>query len=68
MSHGRFKFAIASLLKRLRDGRFTSETAVRRFQKRNGHLDPRSGLKNPLGLLESSRHKSFLRRRRQAWL
>ena len=30
----------ASLLKRLRNGRFTSETAVRRFQKRNGHLDP----------------------------
>jgi hypothetical protein len=27
-------------LKRLRNGHFTSETAARRFQKRNGHLDP----------------------------
>ena len=35
--------------------RFDSETAVRRFQKRNGHLDPVIvfGLKYPLGLLES---------------
>ena len=29
-----------SLLKRLRNGCFTSETAVRRLQKQNGHLDP----------------------------
>jgi hypothetical protein len=28
----------------------------------------RSGFKNPLGLLESSRHNSFSRRRRWAWL
>ena len=28
----------------------------------------RSGLKNPLGLLEGSRYNSFLRRRRWAWL
>jgi hypothetical protein len=35
-------FVTVSLLKRLRNGRFTSETAVRRFQfqERNGHLDP----------------------------
>jgi hypothetical protein len=33
---------IAPLPKRLHNGRFTSETetAVRRFQKRNRHLDP----------------------------
>jgi hypothetical protein len=29
-----------SLLKRLRTGRLNSETAVWRFQKQNGHLDP----------------------------
>jgi hypothetical protein len=28
------------LLKRLRNGRFNSETAARRFQKQNGHVDP----------------------------
>jgi hypothetical protein len=36
----RYQFVTVLLLKRLRDGRFTSETTVRRFQKRNGHLDP----------------------------
>jgi hypothetical protein len=35
-----YKFVTVSLLKRLHNGRFNSETAVRRFQKRNGHLDP----------------------------
>jgi hypothetical protein len=40
VAHNRTKFVTVSRLKRLRDGRFTSETAVRRFQKRNGHLDP----------------------------
>jgi hypothetical protein len=35
-----YKFVTVSLLKRYRrNGRFTSETAVRRFQKRNRHLD-----------------------------
>jgi hypothetical protein len=29
-----------SLLRRLRNGCLTSETAVRQFQKQNGHLDP----------------------------
>jgi hypothetical protein len=33
-------FVTVSLLKRFRNGRFTSETAMRRFQKRNDHLDP----------------------------
>jgi hypothetical protein len=36
----RYKFLTASLLKRLRNGRFTSEITVRRFHKRSGHLDP----------------------------
>jgi hypothetical protein len=40
VTHNRYKFVTASLPKRLRNGRFTSETAVRRFQKRNGYLDP----------------------------
>jgi hypothetical protein len=31
--YGRYKFVTVSLPKRLRNGRFTSETAVRRFQK-----------------------------------
>jgi hypothetical protein len=35
-----YKFVTVPLPKRLRNGRFTSETAVRRFQKRNRHLDP----------------------------
>jgi hypothetical protein len=40
VTYNRYKFAIISFLKRLRNGRFTYETAVRRFQKRNGYLDP----------------------------
>jgi hypothetical protein len=40
VTYSRFKFLTVSLLKRLRNGRFISETAVRRFQKRNGYLDP----------------------------
>jgi hypothetical protein len=31
------KFLTAPLLKRLHNGRFTSETAARKFQKRNGY-------------------------------
>jgi hypothetical protein len=38
--HDRYKFVTVSLLERLRNGRFTSETAVRRHKKRNDHLDP----------------------------
>jgi hypothetical protein len=40
VTHGRYKFVTVSLPKRLRNGRFNSEAAVRRFQKRNGHLNP----------------------------
>jgi hypothetical protein len=38
--YSRYKFITVSLPKRLRDGHFASETAVRRLQKRNGFLDP----------------------------
>jgi hypothetical protein len=36
-------FLTVSITKRLRNDRFNSETAVRQFQKRNGHLDPELG-------------------------
>jgi hypothetical protein len=36
----RHKCVTVLILKRFRNGRFTSETAARKFQKRNGHLDP----------------------------
>ena len=36
----RYKFVTVSLPKRPLNGRFTSETAVRRFQNLNHHLDP----------------------------
>jgi hypothetical protein len=39
-TYNRYKFVTVLLPKRLRNGRFTSETAVRRLQKRNGYLDP----------------------------
>ena len=38
--YSRYEFIIALILKRLRDGRFASETDMRRFQKRTRHLDP----------------------------
>jgi hypothetical protein len=39
-TYSRYEFLTAPLLKRLRNGRFTSETTVRRFQKqkRNGYF------------------------------
>jgi hypothetical protein len=40
VTHSRYKFVTVSLPKRFRNGRFTSKTAVRQFQKRNRHLDP----------------------------
>jgi hypothetical protein len=40
VTYNRYKFLIVSILKRFRNGRFASETAVRRIWKRNGHLDP----------------------------
>jgi hypothetical protein len=39
-AHNRYKFVTVSFPKRFRNGRFTSETAVRRFQMRNRQLDP----------------------------
>jgi hypothetical protein len=36
----RYKFVTTAFLERLRNGRFAPETAVRRFQNKNGHLDP----------------------------
>jgi hypothetical protein len=64
VTYNRHKFVTAALLKRLlRNGGYTSETAVRRFQKRNGYLDPEVLNKNPLGLLGSFRCNSFSRRR-----
>ena len=45
VTYNRYKFVTVSLPKRLRNGRFNSETAVRRFQKRNRHLDPEALLK-----------------------
>jgi hypothetical protein len=39
VAHDRYKFVNVSLTKRLHNGRFTYETAVRRFQKQNGYLD-----------------------------
>jgi hypothetical protein len=40
VTHSRNKFVTVSIPKRFSNGRFTSETAVRRFQKQNRHLDP----------------------------
>jgi hypothetical protein len=40
VTYNRYKFVTVSVPKRLRNGRFASETAVRQFQKRNGYLDP----------------------------
>ena len=45
IAYSRYKFLAASLPKRFRNGRFTSETAVRWFQKLNRHLDPEALLK-----------------------
>jgi hypothetical protein len=40
VSHSRYKFVAVSPLERFLNGCFTSETAVRLFQKQNRHLDP----------------------------
>jgi hypothetical protein len=45
VTHSRYKFVTVSFPKRFRNGRFTPETAVRRFQKLNRHLDPEVLLK-----------------------
>ena len=56
----------ASAKGRVRNGRFASETAERRFQKRNAHLDPEA-VKEPVGVgasaVESSIHNSFSSRK-----
>jgi hypothetical protein len=39
VAYNRYKFIAVSLLKLFHNGRFTSKTTVRRFQKRNGRLD-----------------------------
>jgi hypothetical protein len=61
VTHDRYyRFVTALLLKRLRDGHFTSGTeAVTWIQK---------WFKNLLKLLESPRCDRFSRRRRRAWL
>jgi hypothetical protein len=40
VTYSRYKFVTVLLLKRFRNGRFNSETAVELLQKRNRHLDP----------------------------
>jgi hypothetical protein len=66
VTYNRYKYATASLPKRLRDGRFASEnTAVLEAKRSPGS---RSGFKYPLELLESSRYNSFSKRGRRAWL
>jgi hypothetical protein len=40
VTYNRYKPVTVSLLGRLCKGRFDYETALRWFQKRNGHLDP----------------------------
>jgi hypothetical protein len=45
VTYSRYKFVTVLLPKRFRNGRFTSGTAVRRFQKLNRHLDPEVVLK-----------------------
>jgi hypothetical protein len=39
VAYGRYKVVTVSRPKRLRNGRFTSESAVWRFQKQNRHLN-----------------------------
>jgi hypothetical protein len=41
VAHDCYKSIAVSLAKRPHNGRFTSETAVGRFQKRNRHLHPK---------------------------
>jgi hypothetical protein len=47
VAYSRYKFVTVSLPKPFRNGRYTFETAVRRFQKQNRHLDPEA-IKNIL--------------------
>jgi hypothetical protein len=54
ITHKRHKLVTVSLPKLFRNGRFASETAVRRFQKQNGHLDPEVVLKYPRSNFEET--------------
>jgi hypothetical protein len=45
VTYNRYKFVTVSHLKRLSNGHFTSKTAIRRLQKRNGHLESEMVLK-----------------------
>jgi hypothetical protein len=67
VTYSRYKFVTVSIPKRFRNDRFTSETAVA-VSELKPPPESRSGLKNPLGLLESPRYNGFSRRRRWAWL
>jgi hypothetical protein len=49
ITHPNGHLRTVSLPRRLRNDRFTSKTAVRRFQKRNGYLDPEVVKKNRWG-------------------
>jgi hypothetical protein len=40
VTYDRYKCVAVSIPKQLRNGRFASETAVRRFQRYNRRLDP----------------------------
>jgi hypothetical protein len=40
VAYSRYKFVTVSLMKRLYNGRFTSETTARRLRKRNRRLNP----------------------------
>jgi hypothetical protein len=62
----RHKFVTVSILIRLHNGRFTSETAAQRFQKRSGHLDPEVVYNTRWKFY--SLYNSFSRRGRWAWL
>jgi hypothetical protein len=54
----KFVFVTVSLLKRFRNGRFTSETAAAVSEAKRSP-GSRNGLKHPLGLLEISIHNIF---------
>jgi hypothetical protein len=40
VTYSRYEFLTVSILKRFRNGRFTSQTPLRRFKKWNRHLNP----------------------------
>jgi hypothetical protein len=66
VKYSRYKFAAESLLKRLRNGRFASETSRTAVSGVKRSPGSKSGLKQPLGLPKSSMFNSFSRRVRCA--